>query len=138
MTDLLSLPRLATLALIFTYSLLAADLAPLLQPILEKSKLPSLAAAVVTGDKIEGSGAVRLMRAGEPTPVIVDDKYHLGYCTAAPYCCLCPQNKGVSERKPTPPFSDSFGDFASAPSRCFFVFSMPLPAHYSGEHLKNP
>lgn len=82
-----SKPPLAVLActvlcqLVFTNSLRADDLAPMLQPILADSKLPSIAAAVVIGDKIEGIGAVGVRKLGEPTPVTVNDKYHLGSCT---------------------------------------------------------
>jgi CubicO group peptidase (beta-lactamase class C family) len=59
----------------------AKDLKPLLQPILEESKLPSLAAALVIGDKIESTGAVGVRKLGDPAPVTVEDKYHLGSCT---------------------------------------------------------
>jgi CubicO group peptidase (beta-lactamase class C family) len=67
--------------LIFAHTLRAGDLAPMLQPILAESKLPSIAAAVVIGDKIEDSGAVGVRKLAEPTPVTLDDKYHLGSCT---------------------------------------------------------
>jgi CubicO group peptidase (beta-lactamase class C family) len=67
--------------LFFAHSLQAGDLAPILQPILVKSKLPSIAAAVVIGDKIESTGATGVRKLGEPTPVTVNDKYHLGSCT---------------------------------------------------------
>jgi hypothetical protein len=87
MKTTLSKPPLVVLActvlgqLIFAHSLWAGDLAPMLQPILTDSKLPSIAAAVVIGDKIESAGAVGVRKLGEPTPVTVNDKYHLGSCT---------------------------------------------------------
>ena len=81
MKHFLSTTRIAALVLLFAHSLRAADLSPLLQPILAESKLPSIAAAVVVGDKIESAGAVGVRKLGEPTPVTVDDKYHLGSCT---------------------------------------------------------
>ena len=68
-------------AFLFAHTLRAADLAPLLQPILEESKLPSIAAALVVGDKIESAGAVGLRKVGSAAKVTVDDKYHLGSCT---------------------------------------------------------
>ena len=67
--------------IIFAHTLRAEDLAPMLQPILAESKLPSIAAAVVIGDKIEDSGATGVRKLGEPVPVTVEDKYHLGSCT---------------------------------------------------------
>jgi CubicO group peptidase (beta-lactamase class C family) len=87
MKTTLSKPPLAVLActilcqFIFAHTLRADDLAPMLKPILAESKLPSIAAAVVIGDKIEDSGAVGVRKVGEPTPVTVNDKYHLGSCT---------------------------------------------------------
>ena len=57
------------------------DLGPLLEPVLKKSKLPSIAAAVVNGDKITGVGAVGVRKIGDPTPVASADKYHIGSCT---------------------------------------------------------
>ena len=87
MQHTLSKTSLVTLALtvlgplLFAHTLRAGDLAPMLQPILADSKLPSIAAAVVIGDKIEDTGAVGVRKSGEPTPVTVDDKYHLGSCT---------------------------------------------------------
>ncbi|MGJ8725368.1 MAG: serine hydrolase domain-containing protein [Roseibacillus sp.] len=57
------------------------DLGPLLQPILDKSKLPSLAAALVDDDRLKAAGAVGLRKLGDKTPVTIDDKFHLGSCT---------------------------------------------------------
>lgn len=54
------------------------DLAPILKPILEKSKLPSLAAALVVGDELKAIGAVGVRKLGDEKAVTVDDKYHLG------------------------------------------------------------
>jgi CubicO group peptidase (beta-lactamase class C family) len=68
-------------SLIFSSALRAGDLAPMLKPILADSKLPSIAVAVVSGDKITDSGAVGVRKMGESTPVTVSDKYHLGSCT---------------------------------------------------------
>jgi CubicO group peptidase (beta-lactamase class C family) len=87
MKTTLSKPPLVVLActvlgqLLFVHSLRADDLAPMLQPILADSKLPSIAAAVVIGDKIESTGATGVRKLGDPTPVTVNDKYHLGSCT---------------------------------------------------------
>jgi CubicO group peptidase (beta-lactamase class C family) len=57
------------------------DLAPILEPIRKEAKLPSMAAAVVTGDKITRSGVSGLRKRGEATAVTINDKYHIGSCT---------------------------------------------------------
>jgi len=57
------------------------DLSEILQPILEASELPSIAAAVVKGSEIVATGAVGLRSASESAEVTLDDKYHLGSCT---------------------------------------------------------
>lgn len=57
------------------------DISPLLQPILEESKLPSLSAALIDNGRIKATGAVGVRKLGEQTPVTVADKYHLGSCT---------------------------------------------------------
>lgn len=67
--------------LIFAHTLRAGDLAPMLKPILADSKLPSIADPVVIGDKIEDTGAVGVRKVGEPTPVTVNDNYHVSSCT---------------------------------------------------------
>ena len=36
---------------------------------------------MVSGDNIESAGATGVRKLGEPTPVTVNDKYHLGSCT---------------------------------------------------------
>ncbi len=67
--------------LLIVTALQAKDLTPLLRPILEDSKLPSIAAALVIGSEITSTGAVGVRKLGDPKPVTVDDKYHLGSCT---------------------------------------------------------
>lgn len=70
--------RIAFLSLLaMTTASQGEDLAPLLKPILEESKLPSLAAALVVGDEIKSAGAVGVRKLGDPAQVTVDDKYHL-------------------------------------------------------------
>lgn len=65
------------------------DLAPLLLPILEKHKIPALAAAVIQGDKVVGLGAVGVRQAGGQDKVTVQDLFHLGSCTKAMTATLC-------------------------------------------------
>lgn len=57
------------------------DLAVLLEPLRAKFNLPSLAAAVVHGEKIVGIGAVGVRKDGAPDKVTVEDKFHIGSCT---------------------------------------------------------
>ena len=57
------------------------DLSPLLAAALETSPCPSIAAAVVKGDKIVAAGASGLRKIGGEVVVGLDDQYHLGSCT---------------------------------------------------------
>ena len=58
-----------------------ASLDEILRAELEKSAVPSLAAAVVTKDQIQATAAAGVRKQGDPTPVTPADKYHLGSCT---------------------------------------------------------
>ena len=58
-----------------------ADLAPLLRAHLERTKFPALAAAVVQGTNVLGAGAEGSRKAGEPVPVTLKDRFHIGSCT---------------------------------------------------------
>ena len=58
-----------------------ADLSEILQPVLEQSELPSIAAAVVKGNELVARGAVGVRSSENSTEVTIDDKYHLGSCT---------------------------------------------------------
>ncbi|EDY81943.1 beta-lactamase [Verrucomicrobiia bacterium DG1235] len=75
----------ALAVLLLANSLLAQaspeDLSPDLSKALEKSELPSIAAALVVEDRIVAAGASGLRKIGDTTPVTLDDKYHLGSCT---------------------------------------------------------
>lgn len=63
----------------------AADkLAPAIQEHLEKyPKLPSMAAVVIVDGKVAGAGAAGVRKLGDPTPVTIYDKYHIGSLTKA-------------------------------------------------------
>jgi len=56
---------------------------PLLSPLLERYKLPALAAAVAIDGKIVAAGAVGTRRIGTDAPVSVNDRFHLGSDTKA-------------------------------------------------------
>jgi CubicO group peptidase (beta-lactamase class C family) len=56
-------------------------LAGTLAPIRRRHNLPALAGAVVTSRGIRAEGAVGVRKHGDPTPVTLDDRFHLGSCT---------------------------------------------------------
>jgi CubicO group peptidase (beta-lactamase class C family) len=57
------------------------DTAQILEPIRKKHDLPALAVAVVKDGKICDRAAVGVRKYGDPTPVTIDDKFHIGSCT---------------------------------------------------------
>ncbi len=57
------------------------DIAPLLQPLRDKYLLPALAAAVSLRGRVVATGAVGIRKHGDPTPVTVGDKFHIGSIT---------------------------------------------------------
>jgi CubicO group peptidase (beta-lactamase class C family) len=59
------------------------DLAPYLEVVRNDHGLPSLAALVQRGDQRLGLAAVGVRKRGDPTPVTVDDRYHIGSNTKA-------------------------------------------------------
>lgn len=62
----------------------AADLAPVLRPILEKhNEMPGLVGAIVDGDRVTAIGAVGVRKAGAPERFRADDLIHLGSDTKA-------------------------------------------------------
>ncbi|MDF3057590.1 MAG: ampC 2 [Rariglobus sp.] len=52
-----------------------------LETILTGSPVPSLAAAAVVDGKIVSVGAWGIRKTGDPTPVSLEDRYHIGSCT---------------------------------------------------------
>ncbi len=61
----------------------AEDLNPLLEPIRERQHVPALAGAIVRGNDVIALGAVGVRKLGDPTPVTVDDLWHIGSDTKA-------------------------------------------------------
>jgi CubicO group peptidase (beta-lactamase class C family) len=57
------------------------DTAQILEPIRKKHNLPALAVAVVKDGKICDRAAVGVRKYGDPTPVTIDDQFHIGSCT---------------------------------------------------------
>ncbi len=58
-----------------------ADLSADLAKFIRDRKIPGLAAAAVLDGKIVAAGATGVRKYGDPVPVTVDDKFHLGSCT---------------------------------------------------------
>jgi CubicO group peptidase (beta-lactamase class C family) len=59
------------------------DLAPLLEPIMERMQVPGLAAAIVDREGLVAIGAVGRRRSDDPAPLRTDDRFHLGSDTKA-------------------------------------------------------
>lgn len=59
------------------------DLNPLIAPLLEKSRLPALGAAIVTSDGLEAIGVAGVRAWTGPEKVTPDDAWHIGSCTKA-------------------------------------------------------
>ncbi|MCY2959002.1 MAG: serine hydrolase [Planctomycetota bacterium] len=59
------------------------DLSGIITPLLEKSRLPALGAAVVTSDGLEAIGASGVRSWGSSEPVTIEDQWHIGSCTKA-------------------------------------------------------
>jgi CubicO group peptidase (beta-lactamase class C family) len=59
----------------------SADTAEALETLRQRHDLPALAVVVVKDGKICDRAAVGVRKAGDPTPVTVDDQFHIGSCT---------------------------------------------------------
>lgn len=67
----------------------ARDVSDLLAPLLEKHKVPALAAVVLEGDRIVMGGVAGLRLATKPEPATLNDLWHLGSDTKAMTATLC-------------------------------------------------
>jgi CubicO group peptidase (beta-lactamase class C family) len=59
----------------------AADVSSELKPILEKHNVPGMAVLVLNGHEVVARGAAGVRKVGDPTPVTIGDRWHLGSCT---------------------------------------------------------
>jgi CubicO group peptidase (beta-lactamase class C family) len=59
------------------------DLAPTLQALAEKYKLPGVVGAIIHGDQIVALGGTGIRKAGDPAPFLSTDEIHLGSDTKA-------------------------------------------------------
>ena len=65
------------------------DIGGLLGPIIEKHKIPGMAAAIVRGWNVEAEGVAGVRKAASPELVTVQDKFHLGSDTKAMTATVC-------------------------------------------------
>jgi len=57
------------------------DVSSIISPILDKSKLPGLAAVVIEGNAIVAQGVAGVRAAGSPEAITINDTFHIGSCT---------------------------------------------------------
>ena len=67
------------------------DVSEFLAPLVEKHKVPALAAAVIEGNRLTKLGAAGIRSRGAAAKVELDDLWHLGSCTKAMTATLCAQ-----------------------------------------------
>lgn len=65
------------------------DISPLLVPVVEKNKVPGMAAAVLRNGEVVALGAAGVRTRGKPEMVTVEDKFHIGSDTKAMTAMLC-------------------------------------------------
>jgi CubicO group peptidase (beta-lactamase class C family) len=61
----------------------AQSINDILQPLLSDYQLPSVAAVVISNGQVVAQGAVGERKAGNSTPVTINDQYQIGSCTKA-------------------------------------------------------
>jgi CubicO group peptidase (beta-lactamase class C family) len=67
----------------------AQNIQAILEPIRQANDLPALAAVGLKDGMVIAKGAVGVRKYGAPTPVTMQDKFHLGSCTKALTAHLC-------------------------------------------------
>jgi CubicO group peptidase (beta-lactamase class C family) len=82
------------------------DLSSMLEPIRAANGLPALAGAVWQGDTLIAIGATGSRKLGDPTPVTIEDKWHLGSDTKAMTATLI----GIHVDLGFVQFDDTIGD----------------------------
>ncbi len=80
---LLALAAVAGISILRAYgqTSLTADTTQALEVLRKKYNLPALAVVVVKDGKICDRAAVGIRKEGDPTPVTIDDQFHIGSCT---------------------------------------------------------
>ena len=88
------------------------DVSELLAPLLEKHKVPALAAAVIEGDRLTKLGAAGIRARGDAAKVELDDVWHLGSCTKAMTATVCARLVEQGKLKWDSKVGDVFADQA--------------------------
>lgn len=88
------------------------DVSELLAPLVEKHKVPALAAAVIEGDRLTKLGAAGIRARGDEAKVALDDVWHLGSCTKAMTATLCARLVEQGKLKWDSKVGDLFADQA--------------------------
>lgn len=88
------------------------DVSELLAPLVEKHKVPALAAAVIEGDRLTRLGATGIRARGDAAKVELEDVWHLGSCTKAMTATLCARLVEQGKLKWDSKVGDAFADQA--------------------------
>lgn len=88
------------------------DVSELLAPLVEKHKIPALAAAVIEEDRLTKLGAAGIRARGDEAKVELDDVWHLGSCTKAMTATLCARLVEQGKLKWDSKVGDVFADQA--------------------------
>ncbi len=90
----------------------AQNIKELLEPIRKESDLPALAAIALKDGKVIAKGAVGFRKYDDPTPVTMQDKFHLGSCTKALTAHLCASLIERGRLRRTTPLAKALPDMA--------------------------
>lgn len=88
------------------------DVSELLAPLMEKHKVPGMAAAVIEGERLTKLGAAGIRARGDAAKVELDDVWHLGSCTKAMTATLCARLVEQGKLKWDSKVGDVFADQA--------------------------
>jgi CubicO group peptidase (beta-lactamase class C family) len=69
------------LACRIAYATEPADVSEAVAPVLKKHDVPGMAVLVLHGREVVARGAAGVRKAGDPTPVTINDRWHIGSCT---------------------------------------------------------
>jgi CubicO group peptidase (beta-lactamase class C family) len=105
----------------------------MLEKVRVEHNLPALAAAVIEKGKITWQGAVGVRKYGDPTPVTVKDKFHIGSITKSMTATLAMQMAERGELGLDATLGDVFGDLRAAMLPGYASVTMrQLLSHYGG------
>lgn len=90
------------------------EIAKLLAEMREKHSVPALAAAVSDSRRLLGIAAVGVRKAGDETPVTINDRFHLGSDTKAMTSTLLARMVEAGKLRWSTPMSEAFPDLGDA------------------------